>query len=163
LDDDIERLWQERQRLIDATRDLAARLRATADDAEARIPPADPGGGPPPAPADAAHEQDAPDRDPWPLHGDERPGGRPSGFRRACGRRPTTPTPAPRPPTRAAARRPRPPTRPTSRTRPTSTPDAATTTGGRGTARRGSSPPSGCRAGAGVLDARSPRAGSVRR
>lgn len=40
LDDDIERLWAERQRLIDATRDLASALRAAADDAESRFPPA---------------------------------------------------------------------------------------------------------------------------
>lgn len=41
LDDDNERLWQERQRLIEATKDLADKLRATADDAESRFPPAD--------------------------------------------------------------------------------------------------------------------------
>jgi uncharacterized protein with HEPN domain len=41
LDDDIERLWQERQRLIDATKELADRLRATALDAESRFPPAE--------------------------------------------------------------------------------------------------------------------------
>jgi DivIVA domain-containing protein len=40
LDDDVERLWQERQRLIDATKDLAAQLRTVADDAESRFPPA---------------------------------------------------------------------------------------------------------------------------
>lgn len=39
LDDDIERLWQERQHLIDATRQLADGLRGIADDAEARFPP----------------------------------------------------------------------------------------------------------------------------
>src|SRR5690606_19768180 len=43
---------------------LPPRLRSTADDADARSPPADTGGGPPPAPADAADEQDAPDLDP---------------------------------------------------------------------------------------------------
>jgi len=42
LDDDVERLWQERQRLIDATKDLAAQLRTVADDAESRFPPAAP-------------------------------------------------------------------------------------------------------------------------
>lgn len=56
LDDDIERLWQERQRLIDATKELADQLRATAADAEARFPPADPSAGAlpprPPVPAD---------------------------------------------------------------------------------------------------------------
>lgn len=51
LDDDIERLWQERQRLIDATKDLADQLRATALDAEARFPPAEQA--PPIGPADA--------------------------------------------------------------------------------------------------------------
>lgn len=40
LDDDVERLWQERQRLIDATKDLSAQLRSVADDAESRFPPA---------------------------------------------------------------------------------------------------------------------------
>lgn len=47
LDDDIERLWQERQRLIDATRSLAGQLVSAANSAEARFPPADmhlPGG-----------------------------------------------------------------------------------------------------------------------
>jgi DivIVA domain-containing protein len=39
LDDDIERLWQERQRLIDATRELSERLRSTAEEAESRFPP----------------------------------------------------------------------------------------------------------------------------
>lgn len=39
LDDDIERLWQERQRLIDATKELADQLRGVAADAEARFPP----------------------------------------------------------------------------------------------------------------------------
>lgn len=39
LDDDIERLWQERQRLIDATKELAEQLRGVAADAEARFPP----------------------------------------------------------------------------------------------------------------------------
>lgn len=40
LDDDVERLWQERQRLVDATKELADRLRTVADDAESRFPPA---------------------------------------------------------------------------------------------------------------------------
>ncbi len=39
LDEDIERLWQERQRLIDATRRLAAQLGGAADHAEAEFPP----------------------------------------------------------------------------------------------------------------------------
>lgn len=39
LDADVERLWQERERLIDATRELAEGLRGIADDAEARFPP----------------------------------------------------------------------------------------------------------------------------
>lgn len=39
LDEDIERLWQERQRLIEATRELANRLHGTADHAEATFPP----------------------------------------------------------------------------------------------------------------------------
>jgi cell division septum initiation protein DivIVA len=51
LDDDIERLWQERQRLIDATKDLSEQLRTTALDAEARFPPAD-APAPPAAPFD---------------------------------------------------------------------------------------------------------------
>jgi DivIVA domain-containing protein len=42
LDDDVERLWEERQRLIDATKELADQLRAVAGDAEARFPPAAP-------------------------------------------------------------------------------------------------------------------------
>jgi hypothetical protein len=52
LDDDIERLWQERQRLIDATKELADQLRASALDAEARFPPAE-GPAPPAPPFDA--------------------------------------------------------------------------------------------------------------
>lgn len=40
LDDDVERLWQERQRLIDATKELADQLRAVAEQGEARFPPA---------------------------------------------------------------------------------------------------------------------------
>lgn len=40
LDDDVERLWQERQRLIDATKELSGQLRTVADDAESRFPPA---------------------------------------------------------------------------------------------------------------------------
>lgn len=39
LDDDIERLWQERQRLIDATKQLADQLLGVADAAESRFPP----------------------------------------------------------------------------------------------------------------------------
>lgn len=50
LDEEVERLWQERQRLIDATRQLANRLHGTADEAEAVFPPEDapdePGGSP---------------------------------------------------------------------------------------------------------------------
>nr|WP_246344979.1 DivIVA domain-containing protein [Conexibacter arvalis] len=42
LDDDVERLWQERQRLIDATKALAGQLRTVAEDAESRFPPAAP-------------------------------------------------------------------------------------------------------------------------
>ncbi|HST39919.1 MAG TPA: DivIVA domain-containing protein [Conexibacter sp.] len=42
LDDDVERLWQERQRLIDATKELADQLRAVAEDGESRFPPAAP-------------------------------------------------------------------------------------------------------------------------
>lgn len=40
LDDDVERLWQERQRLIDATKELADQLRAVAEEGESRFPPA---------------------------------------------------------------------------------------------------------------------------
>ena len=40
LDDDVERLWEERQRLIEATKSLADQLRTVADEAEARFPPA---------------------------------------------------------------------------------------------------------------------------
>ncbi|MDO8209066.1 hypothetical protein [Conexibacter sp. CPCC 206217] len=58
LDDDIERLWQERQRLIDATKELADQLRATALDAEARFPPAEQA--PPVGPAEAETEAAAP-------------------------------------------------------------------------------------------------------
>jgi DivIVA domain-containing protein len=57
LDEDIERLWQERQRLIDATRALAGQLREAADAAEAQFPPepvAGTAGGTLPAPATAA-------------------------------------------------------------------------------------------------------------
>ncbi len=39
LDNDTERIWQERQRLIDDTRKLADTLLAVADDAEERFPP----------------------------------------------------------------------------------------------------------------------------
>lgn len=39
LDEDIERLWQERERLIVATRTLAGQLRGAADAAEAEFPP----------------------------------------------------------------------------------------------------------------------------
>jgi DivIVA domain-containing protein len=46
LDEDIERLWEERQRLIDATRDLSRSLSAIADDAEARFPPEEDSGAP---------------------------------------------------------------------------------------------------------------------
>jgi DivIVA domain-containing protein len=67
LDDDVERLWEERQRLIDATKDLSERLRATAADAESRFPPASsppplPGelNGDPPADADTDTDTDAP-------------------------------------------------------------------------------------------------------
>lgn len=42
LDDDVERLWQERQRLIDATKELAGQLRTVAEEAESRFPPAAP-------------------------------------------------------------------------------------------------------------------------
>jgi cell division septum initiation protein DivIVA len=41
IDDDIERLWQERQRLIEATKGLAEALSGIAADAEARFPPED--------------------------------------------------------------------------------------------------------------------------
>jgi cell division septum initiation protein DivIVA len=41
LDDDIERLWQERQRLIEATKEMAEALSGIATDAEARFPPED--------------------------------------------------------------------------------------------------------------------------
>jgi DivIVA domain-containing protein len=41
LDDDIERLWEERQRLIEATKQMADALSAIATDAEARFPPED--------------------------------------------------------------------------------------------------------------------------
>jgi hypothetical protein len=61
LDDDIERLWQERQRLIDATRELAARLTATADDAESRFPPAEGPTPPADAPPDAGDPPDPAD------------------------------------------------------------------------------------------------------
>lgn len=39
LDNDTEKIWQERQRLIDDTRKLADTLLAVADDAEERFPP----------------------------------------------------------------------------------------------------------------------------
>jgi DivIVA domain-containing protein len=53
LDDDIERLWQERQRLIDATKELSEQLRGVAADAEARFPPDEAQGPRAPAPPPA--------------------------------------------------------------------------------------------------------------
>ncbi|HEY4280959.1 MAG TPA: DivIVA domain-containing protein [Conexibacter sp.] len=41
FDEDIERLWEERQRLIESTRDLSKSLIGIADAAEARFPPAE--------------------------------------------------------------------------------------------------------------------------
>lgn len=60
LDDDVERLWDERQRLIDATKDLSERLRATAADAESRFPPAP---SPPPLPGELPDDPPAADAD----------------------------------------------------------------------------------------------------
>jgi len=66
LDDDVERLWEERQRLIDATKELADQLRTVASDAEARFPPATPEqaepGAPPPADGPAPAADDEPSR-----------------------------------------------------------------------------------------------------
>lgn len=59
LDDDVERLWEERQRLIEATKELADRLRAVAEEGEARFPPAA-------APPPAADEPPAPPAPPPP-------------------------------------------------------------------------------------------------
>jgi len=52
LDNDTDKIWQERQRLIDDTRKLADTLLAVADDAEERFPP-EPG----PQPAEPAGDE----------------------------------------------------------------------------------------------------------
>ena len=60
LDDDTDRIWEERQRLIDDTRKLAELMLQVADDAEERFPPepselADQ----PPAPEEALRSEDS--------------------------------------------------------------------------------------------------------
>ena len=52
LDNDTDKIWQERQRLIDDTRKLADTLLAVADDAEERFPPE-----PAPQPAEPAGDE----------------------------------------------------------------------------------------------------------
>ncbi len=79
LDNDTERIWQERQRLIDDTRTLADTLLSVADEAEERFPPE-----PTPGPAKPAHDQELkkptpPELPPEPGEARERLGPGPTG------------------------------------------------------------------------------------